>query len=45
MQKRAVDNVMKRLDLKEIPPLNRIFDFSLARKTVAGLQAKGWKAL
>ncbi len=43
MQKKAVDNVLKRLDLKETPPLNRIFDFSLARKTVTDLQAKGWK--
>jgi ABC-type nitrate/sulfonate/bicarbonate transport system substrate-binding protein len=43
MQRKAVDNVLKRLDLKETPPLNRIFDFSLARKTVTDLQAKGWK--
>ena len=43
MQRKAGDNVLKRLDLKETPPLNRIFDFSLARKTVTDLQAKGWK--
>ena len=43
MQKKAVENVLKRLDLKETPPLNRIFDFSLARKALADLQAKGWK--
>jgi ABC-type nitrate/sulfonate/bicarbonate transport system substrate-binding protein len=43
MQRKAVDNVLKRLDLKETPPLSRIFDFSLARKTVTDLQAKGWK--
>jgi ABC-type nitrate/sulfonate/bicarbonate transport system substrate-binding protein len=43
MQRKAVDNVLKRLDLKETPPLSRIFDFSLARKTVTDIQAKGWK--
>jgi ABC-type nitrate/sulfonate/bicarbonate transport system substrate-binding protein len=43
MQKKAVENVLKRLDLKEAPPLNRIFDFSIARKVVTDLRTKGWK--
>jgi len=43
MQKKAVENVLKRLDLKEAPPLSRIFDFSIARKVVTDLRTKGWK--
>jgi NitT/TauT family transport system substrate-binding protein len=43
MQKKAVDNVLQRLDLKEAPPLSRIFDFSIARKVVTDLRTKGWK--
>ena len=43
MQTKAVEHVLKRLDLKEAPPLTKIFDFSLTRKVVAELQAKGWK--
>jgi NitT/TauT family transport system substrate-binding protein len=43
MQAKAVEHVLKRLDLKEAPPLAKIFDFSLARKVMGELQAKGWK--
>ena len=44
MQTKAVEHVLKRLDLKEAPPLAKIFDFSLTRK-VAGelLQSKNWR--
>jgi ABC-type nitrate/sulfonate/bicarbonate transport system substrate-binding protein len=42
-QHKAVEHVLRRLDLKESPPLNRIFDYSIARKVLADLQAKGWK--
>jgi NitT/TauT family transport system substrate-binding protein len=45
MQAKAVQHVLKRLDLKEAPPLAKIFDFSLARKVMGELQAKGWKPL
>jgi NitT/TauT family transport system substrate-binding protein len=45
MQAKAVEHVLKRLDLKEAPPLAKIFDFSLARKVIGELQAKGWKPL
>jgi NitT/TauT family transport system substrate-binding protein len=45
MQTKAVQHVLKRLDLKEAPPLAKIFDFSLARKVMGELQAKGWKPL
>ncbi|HSF56597.1 MAG TPA: Sir2 family NAD-dependent protein deacetylase [Candidatus Binatia bacterium] len=43
MQKKAVEHVLKRLEVKEPPPLSRIFDFSMARKVVAGIPSKGWK--
>ena len=43
MQKKAVENVLKRLDLKEAPPLSCIFDFSIVRKVVIDLRTKGWK--
>ena len=43
MQAKAVEHVLKRLELKEAPPLAKVFDFSIARKVMAELQAKGWK--
>ncbi|MGH7875643.1 MAG: hypothetical protein ACREQO_25910, partial [Candidatus Binatia bacterium] len=43
MQTKAVEHVLKRLDLKEAPPLTKIFDFSLTRKVMAELQAKNWR--
>jgi len=42
-QMKAVEHVLKRLDLKEGPPLSKIFDFSLTRKVVAEIRAQGWK--
>jgi NitT/TauT family transport system substrate-binding protein len=43
MQAKAVEHVLKRLDLKEAPPLGKIFDFSLTRKVITELHSKGWK--
>lgn len=43
LQKKAVEHVLKRMDVKESAPLNKIFDFSLVRKVGAEIQAKGWK--
>jgi ABC-type nitrate/sulfonate/bicarbonate transport system substrate-binding protein len=43
MQAKAVEHVLKRLDLKEAPPLAKIFDFSLTRKIMAEL--KGWRSV
>ena len=43
LQAKAVEHVLKRLDLKEAPPLAKIFDFTLLRKVIGELQAKGWK--
>jgi ABC-type nitrate/sulfonate/bicarbonate transport system substrate-binding protein len=42
-QKKAVEHVLKRLDVKEPSPLSRIFDFSIARKVATEVQGKGWK--
>ena len=42
MQAKAVEHVLKRLDLKEAPPLAKIFDFSLTRKIMGEL--KGWRS-
>ena len=44
LQKRAVDQIVERTDIKEIPPLRKIFDFTIARKIYAGVQSSGWKA-
>jgi ABC-type nitrate/sulfonate/bicarbonate transport system substrate-binding protein len=44
LQKRAVDQIVERTDIKEIPPLRKIFDFTITRKVYAGVQSSGWKA-
>jgi ABC-type nitrate/sulfonate/bicarbonate transport system substrate-binding protein len=43
MQKKAVEHVLKRLEIKEPPPMGRIFDFSIARKVASDVQTKSWK--
>jgi NitT/TauT family transport system substrate-binding protein len=43
LQKRAVDQIVERTDIKEIPPLKKMFDFDLTRKIYAGVQASGWR--
>jgi NitT/TauT family transport system substrate-binding protein len=43
LQRKAVEHVLKRLDVKEPPALSRVFDFSMTRKVVTELQTKGWK--
>jgi ABC-type nitrate/sulfonate/bicarbonate transport system substrate-binding protein len=45
LQAKAVEHVLKRLDLKEAPPLAKVFDFSVARKVMTELQTKAWKPL
>ena len=42
MQAKAVEQVLKRLELKEAPPLAKIFDFSLTRQVISEL--KGWRS-
>lgn len=45
LQKRAVEQIVERTDIKEIPPLRKMFDFEITRKAYAGVQASGWKAV
>lgn len=42
-QQKAVEHVLTRLNIKEAPPMSKIFDFSLTRKVIAEINAKGWK--
>jgi NitT/TauT family transport system substrate-binding protein len=44
IQKKAVEQIVERTDIKELPPLGKVFDFGITRKAYAGLQASGWKA-
>jgi NitT/TauT family transport system substrate-binding protein len=41
-QKKVVAFAMKQAGVKEIPPYEKLFDFSIIRKANATLQAKGW---
>ena len=42
-QKKMAAFVAKSAGLKEIPPMEKMFDFSFVRKANAALQAKGWQ--
>jgi NitT/TauT family transport system substrate-binding protein len=44
IQKKAIEQIIERTDIKELPPLRKVFDFAITRKAYAGLQASGWKA-
>jgi hypothetical protein len=35
--------VLKTAGVKDSPPLDRFFNFTVAKKVAADLQAKGWK--
>jgi NitT/TauT family transport system substrate-binding protein len=43
LQKRSIENVIERVGIKEPPPLDRMYNFSVARKVRDELAAKGWK--
>jgi len=43
LQKKSLEHILPRVGLKEPPPLETIFDFTLARRVNDELQAKGWK--
>jgi NitT/TauT family transport system substrate-binding protein len=43
IQKKAVDQIVERTDIKELPPLRKVFDFGITRKAYAALQGSGWK--
>jgi NitT/TauT family transport system substrate-binding protein len=42
-QRKALDAVLKGAGVKEAPPLDRFFNFAIAKKVAAELQAKSWK--
>jgi ABC-type nitrate/sulfonate/bicarbonate transport system substrate-binding protein len=42
-EKRIVDDALGRVGVKEAPPLDRVFSFSLVRKIRSQLDAAGWK--
>jgi len=44
LQKKAIEHIVERADVKELPPLKKIFDFGITKKVYAELEAKGWKA-
>jgi NitT/TauT family transport system substrate-binding protein len=43
VQKKSIDQIVERTELKEAPPTKKVFDFSLTRKIYKELQASGWK--
>jgi ABC-type nitrate/sulfonate/bicarbonate transport system substrate-binding protein len=43
LERKSLEHVLPRVGLKEAPPLDTIFDFTLARKVNEELSAKGWK--
>ena len=42
-QRKALDAVLKGAGVKDSAPLDRFFNFTIARKAAADLHAKGWK--
>jgi NitT/TauT family transport system substrate-binding protein len=44
VQKKAIEQIVERTDIKELPPLKKVFDFAIARKAYADVRASGWKA-
>jgi NitT/TauT family transport system substrate-binding protein len=42
-QRKALEAVLKSAGVKEMPPVDRFFNFAVAKKVAAELQAKGWK--
>ena len=42
-QRKALEAVLKSAGIKDTPPLDRFFNFAVAKKVAADLQAKGWK--
>lgn len=43
LQKKSLEHILERVSLKEPPPLEKIFDFSLTRKVRDELQTRGWR--
>ncbi|MGH7767109.1 MAG: ABC transporter substrate-binding protein [Candidatus Binatia bacterium] len=43
LQRKSIEHIIERVGVKEPPPLDKVFDFAMARKANAELRAKGWK--
>jgi len=43
LQKKSIDQIVERTELKESPPTKKVFDFSLTRKIYKEIQTSGWK--
>lgn len=43
LQKKFLEDIVKRMRLKEPPPLERLFDYSLVQRIRSELEAQGWK--
>ncbi|HEY3305854.1 MAG TPA: ABC transporter substrate-binding protein [Candidatus Binatia bacterium] len=43
LQRKSIEHVIERVGVKEPPPLERVFDFAVARKVNNELRSKGWK--
>jgi ABC-type nitrate/sulfonate/bicarbonate transport system substrate-binding protein len=44
LQKAALEQVLPIEGVKELPPLQKVFDYSVARKTRVQLKAEGWRS-
>jgi ABC-type nitrate/sulfonate/bicarbonate transport system substrate-binding protein len=42
-QKKSLEHLIDRLNVKQVPPLEKIYDFSITRKAYKELQTRGWK--
>ncbi|MBI4524855.1 MAG: ABC transporter substrate-binding protein, partial [Deltaproteobacteria bacterium] len=42
-QKSSISYLLERAGLKQPPPLDRVYDFSFARKAMSDLKSRGWK--
>jgi NitT/TauT family transport system substrate-binding protein len=42
-QKKSIEHIVNRLELKQVPPLEKIYDYSLTRRLHRELTSKGWK--
>lgn len=42
-QKKSLEHLIDRLNVKQVPPLNKIYNLSIARKVYKELEAGGWK--
>ncbi|HEX2386367.1 MAG TPA: hypothetical protein VHL99_07380, partial [Candidatus Binatia bacterium] len=43
VQRKSIEQIIERTDVKEAPPARKVFDFSLTRKIYKELQSSGWK--